>query len=297
LFYRFSSKSLVCFLALRKIKNKLKEPSYERSTKEAIKIIRENKGKNPFFMWIDYDDTHMPYNPNNFSERFKDYKGRVGKIISKYDGAIFYDDSLIGEVLETLKEEKLFDSTIIFFLSDHGESLGEHGIYFDHHGLYDVSFNTPLIIHAKGLKNKKITALAQLEDLTPTALDLAGIKYDQGIFDGKSLFPLMKGKEKEIRESIFMEECYLAKKIALRTEDYKYIEAKSKKDATCIKCNKIHGGVIELYDLKKDSEENINLAKKNKKKLVNMKIQLDKEIKKIKTLSEKRRLSSVLSKL
>jgi arylsulfatase A-like enzyme len=94
-----------------------------------------------------------------------------------------------------------------------------------------------------------------------------------------------------------MEEHYLERKAILRTEKYKYIEAKSKKEATCIKCNKIHGGIIELYDLENDPEEKINLAKTNEKLLIEMKTKLDKKIKDLKTSNEKRRLNQVLSKV
>ena len=86
---------------------------------------------------------------------------------------------MIGKILNVLKEENLLENTIIFLFSDHGENLGEHGLYFTHSGLYDVTFNIPLIIFGKGIpKNKKINSLAQLKDLAPTILDLVKIPYD-----------------------------------------------------------------------------------------------------------------------
>lgn len=289
-------KFLVGLLAVKHIKNKAKTPSDEQATNEAIKIIKENKGKQSFFMWIHYMDTHIYYNPDKFLGTFGKQLNPLKWANARYDEAILYNDHLIGKILETLKKEKLFENTIICFLSDHGESLGEHGIYFDHHGLYDVSFNTPLIIHYKGLPSKRINALTQLEDITPTILDLIKIEYDPFIFEGQSLIPLINNKKQDIRETIFMEESHSQKKIALRTKDYKYIEARSKEDALCKTCNKIHGGVLELYDLKKDPEENINIAKENKKLLVEMKTKLDNKIKQERTLNEKRRLNLALSK-
>ena len=296
--YRLSFPTFIFpYLAARKIKNKSKEDVNERTTNEAISIIKKNKGDESFFMWIDYADTHMPYNPGKFAGKFAGSSGVIKKIIEKYDEAIFYNDYLIGKILKSLKQEKLLDDTIIFFLSDHGESLDEHGIYFCHHGPYDVSFNAPLIISAKNLQAKKINALTQLEDITPTVLDIVGIKYDANLFDGKSLIPLIEGKRQKIKDSIFMEECTFEKKIILRTEKHKYIESNSKKEATCLKCNKIHGGIIELYNLETDPEEKINLAEKEKDLLVEMKMKMNKKLKDLRTINEKRRLNQIVSKI
>ena len=297
LYHLSSSKFITCHLAARKIKNNLKHPVDERATDEAIKIIKNNKGKEKFFMWIDYSDTHMPYNPGKFIGKFGNHSNVVEDVIARYDEAIFYNDYLIGKVLKTLKEENLFDNTIILFLSDHGESLDEHQIYFDHHGTYDVSFNPPLIIHGKKLQTTKINALTQLEDITPTVLDLLGVRYNPSLFDGKTLIPLIRDNKQQIRDSVVLEEGFLGTKIILRTDKYKYAEAKSKKDAKCIKCNKIHGGVIELYDLEKDPDEKTNLASKNKELRMKMKMKLDKEIINLKTINEKRRLNKILSKI
>ena len=101
------------------------------------------------------------------------YDETIEGIIAKYDTAIFYDDSLIGRIIDTLKEENLLDNTIIFIFADHGVSLGEHNIYFTSGGIYDVSLKIPLLIFGKEIpKDKKIGALTQLIDLAPTVLDL-----------------------------------------------------------------------------------------------------------------------------
>jgi arylsulfatase A-like enzyme len=296
--YRFSSSKIITkYLAAKKINDRSKDPADEQATNKAIEIIKKNKGKENFFMWIDYVETHMPYYPGKFIGKFGNHPNAEKGVVASYDEAIFYDDYLIGKVINCLKKEKLFKNTIILFLSDHGESLGEHEIFFDHHGPYDVSFNVPLIISSKDLPVKRIDALTQLEDIAPTVLDLVGIGYDSNLFDGKSLVSLISGKEQKVKDSIFMEECYLERKIILRTEKYKYIEAKSKKEARCIKCNKVHGGMIELYNLEEDPEEKINLARKDNALLVKMKKKLDGKLKELKTTNEKRRLNQLISKI
>lgn len=295
LYYLYHKKNI--YLNVIRIKKKLKGITDTRPTDEAIKIIKNNKGKENFFMWIDYKEAHKPYNPGKFMGTFKDHSNMMEWITARYDEGILYDDYLISKVIETLKEENLFDNTILFIMSDHGESLGEHGINFCHHSSYDVSFHTPLIIHGKNLPKKRINTLTQLEDLPPTVLDLIGIKYEESLFDGKSLMPLIEGKIQKIRDSVFMEEYLFERKRTIRTEKFKYIEATSKKDAVCIACNKIHGGVTELYDLEKDPGENTNLVEKDLKTANKMKTKLHEEIKKQKTRTEKRKLKNLLSNL
>jgi len=62
-------------------------------------------------------------------------------------------------------------------------------------------------------------------------------------------------------------------------------------------CNTTHGDIVELFDLEKDPDEKINLAKKNKKLLIKMKSKLDKTLKDIKILNEKRRIENIINKM
>ncbi|MCX6749586.1 MAG: sulfatase [Candidatus Pacearchaeota archaeon] len=297
----------------------------KEATEDAIKIIKNSaEKKEKFFMLVYYNDTHIPYNPKeatgkfraeekskNFFEEIKDrgynpmlvdfWKGAfsrdssIADIIARYDSAILYDDCLIGKIIDELKKTNLLKNTLLFIFSDHGESLYEHGIYFDHHGLYDSCMRIPLIISGKGFpKKKKIKSFVQHEDFVPTVLDMAGIPYDSLDFDGKSLLPVLRKKQKT-RDSIFMEEGDKSKKRAIRTEKYKYIDASSEEDAFCKYCNKIHGGVIELYDLKKDPLEKENLAEKKRTILASLKKRMEERIKLYKKINEQRRIKNKIS--
>ena len=309
------------------IKAKYGRTNGKETTRDAIRIINSSaEKKEKFFMFVYYNDTHIPYNPKDFTNKFKaeekstnffdEIKGKghnpmlvnfwkgafskhssIGDVIARYDSAISYDDYLIGKVVDELKKTNLLKNTILFIFSDHGESLYEHGIYFDHHGLYDPCMRIPLVISGKGIpEGKKINGFVQHEDFVPTVLDLLKIPYNSLDFDGKSLIPLLKDKTK-IRDSIFMEEGDKSKKKALRTEKYKYIEAGSKEDAFCKYCNKIHGGVVELYDLKKDPAEEKNIAEEKRTILASMKKKMDDEIRKYKRINEQRRIKTRISKI
>ncbi len=310
----------------KKLENKIRRiNSSERALDTTLRLIKENRN-NSFFLWIHFLDTHLPHsfsyhlinkflpnkegkkvfellNPKDYPKehmdqfkRFWKFDETVGGVTARYDTAIFYDDSLIKKIIDSLEEEGLMENTIVFIFADHGTSIDDHGIYFTSLGLYDVTAHIPLIIFGKEIsKAKKINALTQLEDLAPTVLDLIGINYDSEIFDGKSLLPLVQGKKKELRKSIFMEENNLGlKKKAIRTKKYKYMQSPEKEYSVCEVCNTSHGPLVGLFDLEKDPDENINLAEKNKKLAKTMKSKLDKSFGELKKINEKRRIQNLI---
>jgi len=145
--------------------------------------------------------------------------------------------------------------------SDHGESLTEHNIFFDHHGLYDVTIRVPLIIWCPSMFSSyvRVSSLVQHVDLVPTLLDILNIdeKYD---FNGKSLVPLIKGERDCIHSFVYVEEAHTQRKRAIRMENFKYIYALSNEGAVCRYCGFIHRGTEELYYLRKDPQELLNVV-------------------------------------
>jgi arylsulfatase A-like enzyme len=246
---------------------------------EHAKLLIESNLNKKFFLFIHYWDAHGPYaSPLSFYEKvvtknrggeilaffsrmLKKRRGkrRFGEKIIRYLASIAYIDHAIGTLIETLENFGIFDQTLIILTSDHGESLTEHGIYFDHHGLYDVTIHVPLIMKYQGFpKNKIIDGFVQHFDLVPTVLDLIGLKARQ--LDGKSILPLINGEVDHLHSAVFAEEALRQRKRTVRTRDYKYIQALSKKGAICQKCKCIHGGMEELYDLNDDPEETKNIV-------------------------------------
>ncbi len=249
-------------------------------TQKAKEIIRENLNNN-FFLFVHYWDTHFPYNnPVSVEEtpvtlgrdgkeqlekiKHKDKMkqisllGGVEKTLDMYDGAITFVDQEIGNLIEALRQWGILENTLIIVTADHGESLTEHGIYFAHNGLYQVTLHVPLIFKYAGLPNGKVvTGFVQHTDVAPTILDILGIGNGPD-HDGKSLLPLIYDN-KQLSLAIYAEETHSAKKQMVATYKYKYIRALSKQDAVCKYCHMIHGGIEELYDLEKDPEEVSNV--------------------------------------
>lgn len=259
-------------------------------TNIAINKIREfKKNITPFFIFLHYWSVHMPYDPpTNYLEELQNlkymetpsmnqilneingvWKNALEKftmdiesskeMLARYDACIKFVDNEIGRILTTLKDENIFDNTIILVTSDHGESLLEHGIYFDHHGLYDETIIVPLIVKFPKIAHKRIAPFIQHIDIVPSILDYLNFSCNEN-FDGKSFIPLIESGKK-LRDYIYIEEYNTAKKKAIRTKTNKYIYSNSKESAICNYCGKIHGGIEELYDLKTDPGENFNLIK------------------------------------
>ncbi len=121
----------------------------DKSVDRALTWLRS--AKRPFFFWLHLYDPHSPYDPPEpFKTQFADHP---------YDGEIAFADSQLGRVFDWLKKSGLYDRTAIVFLSDHGESLGEHGE--SEHGffLYHSTTHIPLIV--KPAKPAKIAVRAK----------------------------------------------------------------------------------------------------------------------------------------
>jgi arylsulfatase A-like enzyme len=254
-------------------------------TQIANDLIDQSR-KNPFFLFLHYWDTHTPYYcPKNYLDKTSIHDSK-SLLLEKYRGSVKYVDFQLGKLFNHLKENQLWDDTLLIITSDHGDSLTEHDIYFDHHGLYDETTHVPLIMHYPESipVGKRIESFVQHVDLVPTLCDLFDINCNIDELDGNTLLPIINGDKTGHRNEIFVEESYVQKKSAIRTDDYKYIYAVDN-DGWCNYCQKVHVGREELYDLKEDPAELKNIAPKQKELAETMRLEL---LAKVKFLDMKR---------
>ena len=165
-------------------------------------------------------------------------------------------DHEVGRILETLRTTGQLENTLIIFMSDHGEMLGDHGIYLKGPYFYDPAVRVPLIISWAGTiaGGRRSEAMVELTDLAPTLLEAAGLEPYEGM-QGRSLMPLLYGEAPldEHREHVYCE--YLNAMpwhrdpapyaTMLRTSTYKIVALHG-----------MDGG--ELYDLRDDPGETVN---------------------------------------
>jgi choline-sulfatase len=111
-----------------------------------------------------------------------------------YYAAISYVDERIGMVLHALRETGLDESTVVAFTADHGEMLGERGLWYKM-SLFDGSARVPLIFRGPGVVAESVVSSpASLLDLAPTLLELAGAASTGADLDGRSLVPALTGE-------------------------------------------------------------------------------------------------------
>ncbi len=101
-------------------------------------------------------------------------------------------DAQVGRLLDVLERTGQQENTLVVFMSDHGEMLGDHGIYLKGPYLYDEAIRVPLIIAWPGTiaGGRRSQALVELVDLAPTLLEASGLPVYAGM-QGRSLWPLL----------------------------------------------------------------------------------------------------------
>ena len=198
----------------------------------------------PWFLWIHCWDPHNPYDPPEpFKTQYSDHL---------YEGEIAYVDSILGRLFHFMRENSLFDSTLVVFTGDHGESLGEHGEETHGYFAYNSSLWIPLIISLPNTTSGRVDESVSHIDIFPTVCETLGIEMP-AFLQGASLLPAMRGKKIPERP-IYFESLYpyysrgWAPLKGFIHKEKKYIDSP----------------IPELYDLSHDFDELQNLAGREK---------------------------------
>ncbi|GAA0336841.1 choline-sulfatase [Sphingomonas oligophenolica] len=167
-----------------------------------------------------------------------------------YFGAISFVDDQIGTVLDALGETGLAEDTIVLLIGDHGEMLGERGLWYKMN-FFEGGARIPMIVSAPGrFAPARVAASVSLVDLLPTLVELAGggIPADlAGPLDGESLVPHLTGeagRDEVIGE--YLGEGAIAPIVMIRRGPWKFVHSPVDPD--------------QLYDLSNDPDELVNLA-------------------------------------
>jgi arylsulfatase A-like enzyme len=118
-----------------------------------------------------------------------------------YDGEIRVNDHYFERLLEELRRLELLRDTLVIFISDHGEHLGEHGQWEHHDPGYVQVLHVPMfMVYPERIgKGVRVAEPVQLLDVMPTILDIAGVEATGLLLQGRSLLPLIEGRESEPR--------------------------------------------------------------------------------------------------
>lgn len=163
-----------------------------------------------------------------------------------YLAAISFVDEQFGRILAALRATGLEKDTVVVLLSDHGEMLGEQGLWFKMSFL-DGAARIPLIIKAPGLVPRRIAEAVSAVDLLPTLLELAGLQAPTTPLDGTSLVSHLRGHGgHDLVVGEYLAEGVTAPMVMLRRGPWKFIHCPGDPDL--------------LFDLGRDPDETRNLA-------------------------------------
>jgi arylsulfatase A-like enzyme len=249
-----------------------------RAASKAIEVIKNKKDK-PFFISLGLIRPHVPlvapkkyfdmYPPEEMiicqdtDEDLKDIPkaghskttAKFGvedemtrkKMISAYYASVTFMDAQVGRVLDALEEQGLRENTIIVFTSDHGWHLGEH-TFWQKQNLHEESAQVPLIISTPGQQPAVSTSMTELLDLYPTLSKQCGLDVPSHVM-GKDISPILINPKASVREAAL---CVTGKdKFMLRSQKWAFMQYGKNGEKG-----------FELYDMKKDSGQHTNLAKR-----------------------------------
>jgi len=200
------------------------------------------------FLWVHYFDPHYPYSPprayqmrfagrlvgrkalanpinanpetTRESEASRPGAEKIATMKDLYDAEVRYTDDSLGELFAMLGEAGILQDAVIAVVADHGESLGEHGYYFGHWGVFWENARVPMILaHPDGRHGgRRIAEMVRTVDLMPTLLAWLGIDALGGL-DGVDLSGLIDGAEPAAATAYTEQQEYFPVR-SVRTKDW-----------------------------------------------------------------------------
>jgi arylsulfatase A-like enzyme len=247
----------------------------------ALRRHLDERPDRPFLMWSSFAKPHSPYDPPRpwdtmYDPRelpepaggLADLEGRDRELTRRpwrygwdrvspqavqvarahYYGMVSFQDYQIGRVLDFLDEAGVADDTIVAYMSDHGDLLGDFGNFFKC-SMFDGSVKVPFLWRVPGVADVGETRrhLVGLVDLLPTLAGLTGCPLEQDVH-GEDLTPILESDAAPGRE-FFVSQTWDSpeQKYMVRTPHWKYVYCEE-------------GGTEELYDVAEDPQELRNVA-------------------------------------
>lgn len=227
-----------------------------RYTEEAVRFIKDNR-KKPFFLYLAHSLPHVPlFASKEF--RGRSQRGLYGDVIEEIDWSV-------GQILETLKKEKLHKKTVVIFTSDNGpwvpynEQGGSAGMLYGAKGTgYEGGQRVPGIFWAPGrITPGDISEIGSTLDLLPTIASMAGLQVPADRkYDGYDLTPVLTRQDKSPRQEMFY---YHGTRIfAVRKGDYKLYFYENNPAGYPERMRKLD--TLRLFNVQHDPSEKYDIA-------------------------------------
>ena len=259
------------------------------SQRKIYNFLQSQKKNTPFFIYLHYDETHLPYRPihpyrsiflnkkslkrepwqvNQDRHKFFLNKNIMDNedfeiLRSLYDASIMYLDKKTYDLYEMLTNMKLLENTIFIIIGDHGDNLGEHGLLSHKYCVYDTLIKVPMFIkYPKEMNlNGHSKKVVHLTDILPTLLDIL-YKRKHPIIEQLEGNSLISENIKNRYEQIVISE--LIKPFGNDIKYYKTLLKEYNKRMFSVRSDKFKfiwnsSGDHEFYDLINDSHEALNI--------------------------------------
>jgi arylsulfatase A-like enzyme len=259
----------------------------EEVNRRALEWVR-TRGAAPFFLVVHYWDTHYPYVPparhvdpfysgdpvdprnRSLEEAWSQPIPAIARdtwlrtpagpvtdaeyVRALYDGEIRYLDEHLDRFLAVLDRVSDPRNTLVVLMGDHGESLTEHRIFFEHFGLYDCTARVPFVARWPGVipAGRRVPHLLDTSRIAATLLEAAGLPIP-GTIDGRSFWNMLSGDEPGSDQDVVVgvESSWQAK-WSLTTDGHRLILARA--------ADFLGNPDRELYDLRADPGETRNIV-------------------------------------
>jgi arylsulfatase A-like enzyme len=265
-------------------------------TRRATQVLEGAARDRPLFLWVHYVDPHFPYSPpKGFGDQPKapachqlmarlvhkkttlstiqtDRDGASSAALedcrAMYDAEVAYADQEVGLLLQAWRRARGRGSVIVFS-SDHGENLGEDGLFYEHGpSVHDASLRVPLIVAGVGPAGRRDDDVARLEDLPPTLLSLAGVPRERWpAMDGADLSARVKGQPDT--DSGEPRAAFAESGSHLKVDSYGAVRSGNQNRETCVNgprfslCESRRWPAPRLYDHVADPGRTVDVARRH----------------------------------
>ena len=229
----------------------------DRISEEAVSFIRRHKGR-PFFLYVAYNAVHAP--PQAPADSIKSETG--DELRDTLMAMLKHLDDGVGRIVATLKEEGLFDDTLLFYLTDNGGSKAMHAVNAPLRGFkqedYEGGIRVPFLVCWPRQLSGSTTCDVPVSsiDILPTVLAAASAAAPADrILDGRNILPALRGEAEQVHQHMFWSSGGESGKWAVRSGKWKLVAEKDR---------------LELFDLEADIGETNDLAAKLPEKVAEL---------------------------
>ena len=252
-----------------------------RVMRSAVDWLKAQPRKEDLFLWIDNFCPHEPWDPpesylklvdpdfaswpvRNICPVVGDAEGYLSEeelhqVLSLYGAVIRFVDTWVGYFLDEVKRMGMYENTLIVVLTDHGEPFGDHGIVRKVRpwGYEELARTFLMIRDPSGDGVKRVDSYTQQTDVTATILDWLGIDIPAHM-TSESLMPLIRGDKEKIRDEAVC--CHYNASASIRHDEWSYHWFVENSAGRVSNRSAIVKDGPELYNLREDPTEQVNLA-------------------------------------